>query len=529
MRLPNEYYLLINIPNEMLGLPWTENKQDILNRINWGIVFHIAKYHKLQPAVYLTYSEIMPPQILDKFRQNFEEWQKTMNAVLETAICVNEIANNNQLTYIIHKGIAFSEILYDNPWFRCSSDIDLLIYEPQALEFDSLLRKNGFMPYYFDRNKKTKQLLPYPLHKRSGHHELCLYTEHITDYQISLELGISLHSLTSEETKIFFNHIQYSKKTGLPVYSIEYVFLAMCENIFNNSEYFNGVVSGEATLRDYIDLYVFLYRYGEIINFSEHEKSSVLDKLLYEAAIVLDNLTLLYGPHIPENIKKMVEKAKRPYDLMEIHWQSSFISRLFNKKTEYREFLLHMKSYCYSVNTDNPTVNVYGQPRDELCVQSFRYPFNILVRPYNVNGLIIFELVLDKLFMEFFADFILEVRILHKHSEDPIFLSVACLTFEDSQINCEKYHSESFSYSTIKRRLTEEFTSENIQCCKRLLDDGRISTEICFNKAEIGIYHSNDDFCAQVFLFERMYKDHYYMVSGTDRDLFDFYRFVCVQ
>lgn len=520
--LPNEYLLLINLPLFLTGLSSPDERKELFHKINWRVVFHLAKYHKLLPSVFIACQKYMPADAYEKFRMFYIDWRENAAQIRDLLKKIDSVARENGLEYLVHKGAAFGELLYDDPFIRYSNDIDLLIPAGSISAFDSVFRKNGLIPCYFDRKNNTKHLVPFPLYKRREHHELCQYIDCSGNGRIAVELGTALHTLSAGDTDVFFAHSRRLRLSGLPTYSCGYAFLAMCENIYNNGEYFNGVISGESNLRDYADLFVFLCRYGKDLCGISPQNHPAVNKLMYEASVVLSNLESLYGDCVPETVKRLASSAVKPEDLTDIPWESPFVSRLFGKASEKHEFVKHIKRLG-TKGLAGPPVKIFDKPFETLEIMTSRYPFSVKVRPYKNDGRLLFELEFCREFACFSENFFFEIRILHPDTDDPVLLSVAALFFSGENIVCKKHYTESFIYSTVKRQLSEEFASEDVICAGIRTDGGAIKTTVAFDGSELNLPFSSGVY-VQFFVFEKMYGDHCYLISAQEKELFDFRR-----
>lgn len=163
----------------------------------------------------------------------------------------------------ILKGVAVAS-LYSNPDYRVSSDTDILINKKDEKKMEKFLLSNGY-----DVKKR----------KRNDHHMKA-------NHPIGglLEIHISLNDEVTEKIA-FSGMIKYDEPyTDINISGRKFYTLGINDNlIFLTSHYIRHLIGGGSSIRQMMDLLLYMKKHEDEINFDYYE--NILKELKYEKLI----------------------------------------------------------------------------------------------------------------------------------------------------------------------------------------------------------------------------------------------------
>ena len=193
---------------------------------------------------------ILASDVLKKeYKENAIRSEKYLSAIHELAQQFAE----NEIDFVVLKGIALSQQIYGSQYTRISHDIDLLVHEEDMEKADLLLRKLGYEQF---NNYLNTQTLEKPLYKYADCHEYFPYRKEINGRFVYVELAKCLHWIKSSDTidKLFkYKTFITIKNVRIPVITSKALIIQMIENIYENVEGSFNIIFGGTTLSNYVD------------------------------------------------------------------------------------------------------------------------------------------------------------------------------------------------------------------------------------------------------------------------------------
>lgn len=183
-----ELELLLNI------LRYDANKTDFVPNkdpaINWDHLLQLIIRHRVTPQVFYQIDNLhnVPIKFIADLRQlNYKIKMQNLNALGEIIRITKGLTENN-IPYIIVKGIPLAQLVYKDTYIRQAKDIDLLVDITNLDEAQNLIIKLGYTtirPTYPLTNFKESYYL---LHR----HDIALYNQ---QRSVEVELHFNLNYL----------------------------------------------------------------------------------------------------------------------------------------------------------------------------------------------------------------------------------------------------------------------------------------------------------------------------------------------
>jgi hypothetical protein len=385
-------YLLHDIKNH-----YVHGKTLNYPKYMWEDLFEFSKVERILPMVYEMYSPSIPTEYQELFESEYKKHIYESQVVLSHIERISKIATENRIDLVFGKGVILSHLLYGNYLTRSSGDIDTYLEEGKIPEMDKLLRNHGYIqacgkgnPHRI-RDKNDLELLPYPILKLHDHHE---YFEYYYFYgengYNSIELQRHIHkSVVDERMYDFLQSNQVISIHNVPIrtFDVEHTFILLCENAYEDSEWFWG----GPKLKNFIDIYIYYQKYKEWIETekfiglcSYYQVNHVLHKILNYTQHIFDStispsfIRLFYteDPSIP----------------LELDWDVDIVERMLEENSSREKRIIKLlKQQAYSnqnINYDNPFMaqkeNNYDYCNNErwLRIEETKYGYNLLYRPF---------------------------------------------------------------------------------------------------------------------------------------------------
>lgn len=363
----NEQNILIYVIR-MIDRGFNKNTDlnSICGEINWDNFHSLLIDQRVFPLIYQHIKPFLPSKYCHVYEETYNLHVRSCNIYINEMVKLLEMARKNNIKILWLKGMVLSQLIYDDYMVRARGDIDLLVSEKDMFFLDKQLRKLGYLhicgkvhPYIYEDKIEEFEILPFPILKEFDHHENFEYFKRYDDnLLISLEVGRNIHNTIQEKYIYdFLNSTQeikiqdYTFLTFNKVYTLLYLF----ENTYTDSE----TINGSLRVKEYIDLYYFLKKYGKEIDWLELHELAQKYQMVHQIIRVLDNLALLLGENLFPEITNFFDINSINYDTRTcssgylLNWETNFLDRLFNSEGRIKEISNLLVKHCYSENNPN--------------------------------------------------------------------------------------------------------------------------------------------------------------------------------
>ena len=538
-KLMLEQVLLINLPNELSGYPWTMEKKYVMENVDWKVLLYLAKFHKLFPMVYKVLQQYIPDKYIRTYDREFNSFKEGINNSLSELKELSLKAEEHNVDFILNKGFGFSKIIYDDEFLRMSGDIDILVKEPDMMKMDALLRKSGYLQVYYDGYRNKNIIISLPVFKRTGHHEFYGYLKEVDNKNtVSVEVSRYLHSFDGSLMKTFFENTRKVSIGDFEVKSFDilHIFLALCENAYNNSEALDGVTGKEINLRDYIDIYTFIKKYINTIDWVEAANTARKCNMLHQVFRILANLERIYDASVPDEILQLFDIKHLDYEFTGfengslVKWESDFPDRVFDRDNNLKEFLKCLKAVFYSDRNDNYKnplkINSFSQsavdsPKDYIDLNNEKYSFCIKYLPLYDNENLYFSFYLDDTIYKHLEHFVIELRIIDHNEDKSTFATLSYVTRRDDFTVYSLFNTEKFIYSSREIRNAKYFSESEYRVENIISVDKYVNFLIKIPCSYLGVdkIEPCKKLCYQIFLLEKVYEQLYHIIGSNDKTL----------
>ncbi|ENH95627.1 hypothetical protein J416_15057 [Gracilibacillus halophilus YIM-C55.5] len=227
-----------------------------VDNVNWEILFEKANHHKIFLLTYARINEIIP----DKYKQIYENRydfiiEKRKKYISELKYII-EVSKRKKVDFILVKGLALSESIYNNLYERDFGDLDILVSKDQTSRFCDILSgvgykrsvtNDGFIP--FDEEISTEKGI---------FHEYWYYRK-VGKNNLLIEVKNSTSAIPERLIdQFFYNRDKINiENFEVDTLDITHNFLHLCANTYSDTEKRLGV-EHNVRLRDYIDVYMYI-------------------------------------------------------------------------------------------------------------------------------------------------------------------------------------------------------------------------------------------------------------------------------
>ena len=115
-----------------------------LENIDWDYLFVLARRHAVVPLVYCQLKNLVPPEHLQTFKQNYQE-NSARNIVLTAELCrLLQLFADSGIEAIPYKGPILSLIAYDDLALRRFVDLDIIVKKQDVARARDLLLADNY-------------------------------------------------------------------------------------------------------------------------------------------------------------------------------------------------------------------------------------------------------------------------------------------------------------------------------------------------------------------------------------------------
>lgn len=339
--------------------------------INWKELYTCLTSHKIFLNFYKQYSQFIPEEFDSLYKEMFLLINNKFNVLIKELEIIVKQAEKNSIPIILLKGISYSKLIYEDNYSRSFFDIDLLTKDDQdAKRLYELLVSLGYCAGYGlgSKEKDFEKVTGLHLKYLDGHEYFENY-KYIDGIYSVVEIGRYIHTLPRYSRMDYFDNTQKIDIDGFSIntFNLEYTFIAMVENIHDDSETIYGAYYNELKLRDYFDLFWFLKKYIPKIDWftvlSYSNKYSFGSKIIK----VISNLIELFDIEDPLIIKVHDFFYNDNQETGLLKSLSPDIKSLFINKKEVYQKMINMFKKNLSDTFDNCFRNaIYVMPTQQM-------------------------------------------------------------------------------------------------------------------------------------------------------------------
>ena len=525
IEMTNEQKILLYITKNINKDKFFE--EEMLSDLDWDKLLEQSMRHKMFMFVYKFLKEHIPKKYMKIYSANYALHKEGMANLVSEIEKIVTIAEKNNIELLVMKGIIYSHIIYNDLFTRQCDDIDTLVNEDDMYKIDALLRKNGYIQTYdYDIKTKETKTLPFPMLRQHDHHEFFQYTKQIEGPAkfVKLEVARNLHTVNKEKIGGFVKSSQKVKVNNFFVrtFDISHTFLSICENTYDNAQ--NIYAETTLCLRDFIDIFVFLTKYKDQMDWTQICNLAIEYDIVYQIYYVLNNLNFIYEGCVSKEIIEMFNiKHDGIYENGSVlNWDINIIERLFCCKNwrENTTSLIKKKSFSQcNININNPFRAIEYSCLDTVSPNKFlefsdnKYCFKIEFIPcFDKSGLYFIFFIDDRL-MNYFDKFLLTLRLVNNDIESPIFSREVRITKHEKNITIfDSFENciDRFNFLDIA-----ELNGLTKSHCTNLDRQAKSIFQVKFNYPDIGInfLQAPIKICYNILLHEKIYTDLIYQLG----------------
>jgi hypothetical protein len=284
--------------------------------LNWEEILQISLRHKVLPIIYKALYNHIPAKYQAAFEQKYFDIIKKVDIRLRELGRILQLAQQKNIDIILLKGPALAEIIYGDIYTRQFGDLDLLVTEDNMEKMFYLLSDIGFAQETgFDKNTNRYNIIDKPVFKYgSGFHEFQCIKDVGDNVYIFVEVKRASSAIPLKHISDFFENVRNININGIDVRTsnLTYTFLHLCSNFFTNFETGWGV-NNETNLRDIIDTYIFISKYGNILNWDEIITLSNKYEITHKIYYVFTCLAGIFDEVVSKKISELFNPNKVTY------------------------------------------------------------------------------------------------------------------------------------------------------------------------------------------------------------------------
>ena len=313
--------------------------------VDWGyildscldqkILLHVYRY--LKPYISREWREMYEKQVIIHKVHNMQSFQQVQKIL--------EKFRRHDIRYVLSKGFAFSMLIYDDPFLRVSSDVDILVHKDDYQEAACLLERLGYEEASFSKINPS-----FPCDdKYSYFRNNSANNFFVKAGWISVELKDQIQNFLSKDLERALMHRTPIIIQGVSIcsFSIEDVFVNLVLNSYKNLCSPYGI-DYDHRLSDIVDFYTFCLKHKEVLtdrylyslDFGYQYRITYVTRLLCEF-YPRDKLLKL-----PVTLFKL---PAVPSDMHHVAWEMNILDRFFDKSQRtYSHHLFRKKNYTHN-------------------------------------------------------------------------------------------------------------------------------------------------------------------------------------
>ena len=243
------------------------NEQKILLQLLKGIDIDVSGVNHSE-LIKLSYKHKVFPIVYDKIKDKinssekmiydyvYENWMSKLSKLLYYSKKISERVENAGLEVILPKGIAIGKLIYCDEKIRMHSDVDFLVHNEDVDFVADIMMQEGMYHRYNENFRSVSKSLC--CGEFDNLYEIKFYLE-----DRCYELKIATDAVDKRFIQDFMNHIQRVEIEGgyIKTFDMIHSLLHLCANAFKDTYEFEGIFSDNQKIRNFYDIYKFIYKY----------------------------------------------------------------------------------------------------------------------------------------------------------------------------------------------------------------------------------------------------------------------------
>lgn len=399
----------------MLSLVRKEKDLNSKN-VNWEEVLRVINKHKVLPIIYEDLMQIVPQEYKILYKSALNSAVARQRKLWNLYVDISLEAQKEGIKLVLPKGFPVAYELYGSIDARPSADIDLLVQKKDVMKLCNIMTKLGC----FHRHNGEMKVVVNQFN--SGEYDNFYELKYIKfdhgDF-LWVEIKKATDAIPEKHIIDFIDTARKVNIEGQYVWGLDdvYMFIHLCANAHKDTEGHEGICTDVFRLRNFVDLYLFLMKKGDKMDWGEVKQLS--NK--YEAAHKVRWALLCLGeifPTVKEN--PIYSNALKFFNMKDesyiywgnekgetVSWTESFIDRFFNNqlaKENYYELAIQRRWSSLNPYYAYPTIvnqeRKWQRLREGLSC-SFTYQNNRLILALRSDQLIKNVLNKDRLYFSF--------------------------------------------------------------------------------------------------------------------------------
>lgn len=328
------------------------------SEINWETLIKQLIDHR----IYTNAFQVLRKNVPDEYREYVMAQYTSITTCIDEALRLLEKftqeAQRERIRFVLIKGFSLTRLLCSDLYGRQFNDLDILVEEDDMIRAHHVLRNIGYkQPYVYDKKTRKYKDLKYPVSRvRQAHHWFIYYHMARLPWQ-KLELHRKINFATMEQMK---DHLWNVEKISIGsvsvnVPNIPYSYISLILNTYQDSDTISAYQC-KTRLRGYIELYYFLKKYSEAIDWDwmkalikEYQYVGITNR-------VLDHLYELY--HEDWILRFKLTPTEESIRFWEI--PMTFEEYMFD--TERRRLLIRNAIKADVFSREKPRLPIYSEP-----------------------------------------------------------------------------------------------------------------------------------------------------------------------
>lgn len=351
-------YNLLTIPDILSGKKSID--KNLINVCDFEYMAQISYEQFILPFYYEAFNKHMDDKLSKLCLKEINKYIEKKKFQLKLLQMIKNEFKNNDIDYMLIKGFALAKTIYNSETKRYFGDLDIIIDLNDFKKANEIMKKIGFRNMLGNVDlPNITQLDCYEIEYEYG---LC------EDFFISVEIKIATSSVKDSELISHFKNNKIEMDINGDMYNtlnLNDTFILLCTNAYSNFE----IEFANARLREMFDLYFFIVKYNEELNWKYILQITIQYKLTHQVFAILTLLNEYYENLISDQILNIflidnINYGKECFHNYSHGWMRDWnINKLDvminNRKVRWQElfFALSLKSYSSrNLNFDNKII-----------------------------------------------------------------------------------------------------------------------------------------------------------------------------
>lgn len=330
-----EVQLIIEIAKNIIEPESFKPNTELLKEINWKKLYIILSRHKIFLLIYEMIKKYIPEEYKKIFLLESLKIRATIKNYLEELENVVEAMDKHNEKFLLIKGLALSKILYDDLYKREFGDLDIMVDEKSLIYVKSYLNEIDYLNSYEIEGKVLQ--IKEPSNSMLGIFHEFSFAKYINQGYLWIDLKCFSSAISKKHISDFNKNVMLIDVNGhdMLTYNYEHTFLHLCSNTYGNSER-AFCIEGSICMRDFIDVYVFLSRYNNILNWKKIQSLGKKYELTNKIYYSLTKINEIFGDYVDDSTIELFNEKNKQYgnctmtqEATIVKWDSTIIERLF--------------------------------------------------------------------------------------------------------------------------------------------------------------------------------------------------------